>query len=319
VLAAAALVATGCAPADAGGDRADSLAAAGKAKASAQGSWLRERIGSAGDEDWYRFDVSNAGHHLVTLGELPADYDLHVFTGSGRAVASSTRDGRAYEDVYAELRAGSYYVRVRGSARSKATYALQFRRLPDTLHVVSRRLKRHGSALDVHAMLLNNTASWREVSSITLIYKNAAGMVVGRAPATLHVRGPIAPRHLMPFGLADAAVPRAASSYSFDVVSTVTASPGSAAVRGVRLGEATDREITGVGRSYNGTATNVTSSTLRGVVVFVVRYDDLGGIHDFTVAPLPPIAAGNAARYRAPMLGSAPNRVLRFAYVNTGP
>jgi hypothetical protein len=99
-----------------------------------------------GDEDWYRFDVTTAGHHLVTLGSLPADYDLHVFTGSGRAVGSSTRDGRSYEDVYAQLGAGSYYVRVRGSARSKTTYALQFRRLPDTLHVVSRRLKRHGSA-----------------------------------------------------------------------------------------------------------------------------------------------------------------------------
>jgi hypothetical protein len=184
---------------------------------------------------------------------------------------------------------------------------------------VSRRLQRHGSALDVHAMLLNNTASWRQVSSITLLYKNAAGTVVGRAPATLHVRGPIAPRHLMPFGLADAGVPRAATSYSFDVVSTVTASPGPEAVGGVRLGAATDQEIAGVGRSYAGTATNVTSSTLRGVVVFVVRYDDLGVIHDFTVAPLPPIGAGNTVRYRAPMLGSAPNRVLRVAYVNTGP
>jgi hypothetical protein len=310
------LLVAACTPTESKSDRPDSFDAAEKARPSTQGQWLRERLSKTDDEDWYRFDVVRAGQHLVTLGGLPANYDLELYSASGSRLDASTRSGTTYEDFYRALRPGTYYARVvaAGKTRAKGTYALQFRRLPDTVHVLTRRVRRQGRAIDVHGLLLNNTGQWRNVQQLTLLYVARSGAVLGRTSASLHVRGPVPPYRSMPFGVAAAAVPAGTASYGFEVATTITSAPAPDPRTSLEVSAPADASLPDVGRVYSGTVTNVGTAPVSGGLVFVVRYDSYGAIHDFTVATVPQLAPGRSTRYRAPMLRAKVNRVVRWAY-----
>jgi hypothetical protein len=70
-------------------------------------------INPSGDVDFYRFVITTAGTITVTLGTLPADYDLRLYRNNSQ-VASSSNGGTTSETINYTATAGTYYARVVG-------------------------------------------------------------------------------------------------------------------------------------------------------------------------------------------------------------
>jgi hypothetical protein len=84
-------------------------------------------IAPEGDVDWYRFQLTETLRLRVTLADLPADFDLYVFDGSGQFRWASTWGHRLPEEVVVRVPAGVYYVRLAGYAGAwdgEGTYRL---------------------------------------------------------------------------------------------------------------------------------------------------------------------------------------------------
>jgi hypothetical protein len=72
-------------------------------------------IGASGDNDYYRFTTDQVGTINVTLGNLPADYDVRLLNSGGTQLAISQAGGTSSESiVYSNAAAGTYYVYVYG-------------------------------------------------------------------------------------------------------------------------------------------------------------------------------------------------------------
>jgi hypothetical protein len=78
---------------------------------------LRFLINSAGDEDWFRFYLPADGVIEVELNDLPANYDLYVYSASYSQVSGkSTNNGRENEKVILrDAPIDDYYIRVVGA------------------------------------------------------------------------------------------------------------------------------------------------------------------------------------------------------------
>ena len=70
-------------------------------------------ISPSGDNDYYGFTITTGGTITVTLGTLPADYDLKLYNGSS-VVATSANSGTASETINYTAAAGTYYAKVYG-------------------------------------------------------------------------------------------------------------------------------------------------------------------------------------------------------------
>lgn len=79
------------------------------------------QIGSATDHDYYKFTLTQNSVAIVRLQNLPADYNLLLYNGSGTLIASSTNTGTANEGLETELAPGSYYARVVSAAGAFST------------------------------------------------------------------------------------------------------------------------------------------------------------------------------------------------------
>jgi len=73
-------------------------------------------IAPTGDVDWYRFELTESMRLRIQLVDLPADYDLYVFDGSGRFRWASTWGRQLPEEVVVRVPAGVYYLRLDGYA-----------------------------------------------------------------------------------------------------------------------------------------------------------------------------------------------------------
>ncbi len=154
------------------------------AAARTKNAWLTGTIGSATDVDWYRFTVSTGTRAIVTLGNLPANYELRVYSGCSTLVRSSNCPGRQFEDVYAYLAAGSYFARVSGvaGASSTSTYALRFRTVAWGLPILSSTTWTDSSGyLHIAGEVLNNTAESRRWVQVNASLLNADGATIGSA------------------------------------------------------------------------------------------------------------------------------------------
>ena len=147
-------------------------------------SWLSDSIATASDVDWYKFTVASGTRGLVTLGNLPADYDLRVYAGCTTHLATSARSGRQFEEVYRYFGPGTYFARVasHAGAASAATYALKFRTLAWGLPVLSSTTWTDASGyLHVAGEVLNNTAEPRRWIQLDATLLNGTGATVGSA------------------------------------------------------------------------------------------------------------------------------------------
>jgi len=76
---------------------------------------LRYFLTSEDDEDWFRFQVEEAGNIEILLTSLPTNYDLYVYDVAEQLLASSTQDEKAAETLLLKnIFPGNYYVRVIG-------------------------------------------------------------------------------------------------------------------------------------------------------------------------------------------------------------
>ena len=73
-------------------------------------------IAPAGDGDWYRFELTETMRLRIQLADLPADFDLYIFDGSGQFLWASTWGRQLPEEVVVRVPAGVYYVRLVGYA-----------------------------------------------------------------------------------------------------------------------------------------------------------------------------------------------------------
>ncbi|MEO8109751.1 MAG: fibronectin type III domain-containing protein [Ginsengibacter sp.] len=90
---------------------------------------INAQISSSGDEDYYRFSNSPGQSKIkVTLTNLPADYDLQLYTKTGFVTRTSQNTGTKDEAVILNtINSGSYVVRVystAGASNSSQCYTL---------------------------------------------------------------------------------------------------------------------------------------------------------------------------------------------------
>ncbi len=79
-------------------------------------------INASGDIDNYKFVITTAGTITITLGTLPADYDLKLLNSAGTLVAISQNGSTTAETITYAAAAGTYYAQVYGySTASNAT------------------------------------------------------------------------------------------------------------------------------------------------------------------------------------------------------
>jgi bacillolysin len=71
-------------------------------------------INPAGDIDNYKFVITTAGTITVTLGTLPADYDLKLLNSAGTQVGISQNGSTTAESISYTAAAGTYYAQVYG-------------------------------------------------------------------------------------------------------------------------------------------------------------------------------------------------------------
>ncbi len=191
---------------------------------------IADTISSSTDVDWFRFTTTSAAWTLVTLGGLPADFDLSVYSTCSTLVATSHRSGTAYDEVYAYLGAGTYRVKVVGyaGAHSTTAYALRFRPLAWGVQVLSYSTFVDSSGY-VHVVgeVLNNTAEHRRWIEIDASYLNAAGATAGTGVGYAK-RSTLAPRSRSPFEI----VTRRPTGYARATARVCTPGAGGTCVSG---------------------------------------------------------------------------------------
>ncbi|MCD4737823.1 MAG: PPC domain-containing protein [Anaerolineae bacterium] len=78
---------------------------------------IERTIAPSGDEDWFRFELTEEAEIKIELNGLPADYDLYLYTASGELLDASTHRGSSGERIHLRHQpAGFYYVQVVGYA-----------------------------------------------------------------------------------------------------------------------------------------------------------------------------------------------------------
>ncbi|RBL92874.1 peptidase [Chitinophaga flava] len=79
-------------------------------------------ISPSGDIDNYKFVITTGGTITITLGTLPADYDLKLLNSAGSQVAISQAGGTTSETISRTVTPGTYYAQVYGySGANSAT------------------------------------------------------------------------------------------------------------------------------------------------------------------------------------------------------
>ena len=69
-------------------------------------------VNPAGDNDYYKFIITNGGTITITLTTLPRNYQLSLLNSAGTELQSSTNGGSNSETINATVVAGTYYARV---------------------------------------------------------------------------------------------------------------------------------------------------------------------------------------------------------------
>jgi hypothetical protein len=74
---------------------------------------IKGLINTSSDNDYYKFVITTGGTITVTLGTLPADYDLRLYRNNSQ-VGSSSNGSTTSETINYTATAGTYYARVFG-------------------------------------------------------------------------------------------------------------------------------------------------------------------------------------------------------------
>ncbi len=89
---------------------------------------VKGTLSSSTDQDHYKFVITTGGTITITLGTLPADYDLRLLNSAGTQVAISQNGGTTAETINYTAAAGTYNVRVygyNGASNASSCYTLK--------------------------------------------------------------------------------------------------------------------------------------------------------------------------------------------------
>ena len=267
-------------------DRPDALAAARTARVERQGAWLRESL-PAGDVDVFRFQLKKAAPVQVTLGALPADYDLAVYTSSGHKLGASARKGVTFDEVWLRLPAGDVFAVVRRKRGAKAgTYSLRLRSFSPGVHTLSTR--RSAVPGEVVGEFYNATPQWHTVSELDVEWLDKKGRVAHTDVEPMDPAQWIRPWSRVPFlvrgglTLAQDQSYRAVRITPRLVTDTPTLPALSARITRTRT-YGPDPSGTAV-REYWGTVSTTSRTKVRDVRVYVCEYDASGTLQNLTKA-----------------------------------
>ena len=293
---------------------------------SARNTWITGAIGSSTDVDWYEFSVPAGTRAQVTLGTLPADYDLTVFRGCTTLVGASERSGRQFDEVYAYFGAGTYYARVRGfeGASSPSTYSLRFRTLAWGTPVLSSTTWTDGAGLlHVAGEVLNNTAEPRRWLQLDATLLNGDGTTIGSAVGYTRT-ATVAPWSRSPFEI----ITRKPTGFAKATVRVCTPS----STGGCLAGQVAPAPLGGLSvtpapsfldvngkRHYVGSVLNGGPSTAHLTTTLVTAYDAYGNVKGIAAGGTQPgkLAAGASGTYEIVGRGLAsPNRYVTTATGN---
>jgi hypothetical protein len=157
-------------------ERADTLDQARDDAAIAVKQVINERLNSSGDKDWFRYVIAGRTRAVVTLGSLPANYNLAVYREDGSRVAVSDHSGKGFERIYFTASAGTYYVRVASTkGSSNAPYRLWLRTLTGPLALQSYTVPPVDSDYPfIVAELVNTTGNWLRVAGSMVVNSMSA-------------------------------------------------------------------------------------------------------------------------------------------------
>lgn len=253
---------------------------------STQAAWLQESIGTATDVDWYRFATTASRTVLVTLGNLPVDYRLDLYSACATHLASSNRSGQQVEEIVRLLPAGTYRVRVSGvaGAYNAIQYRLKFRAFTPGMPVLSAVPFVVGSQLHLIGEVLNTTTGNRSAVKVTAkLYGSGdtlLGGLTGPAYRWIVPAGGRTPFHLV------TAVPPDFHHATFTVVSSValtapmgnlTVTPGAPSLDGSTL-------------HYPGSVANGNGFNVAEARVIVTAYNATGSVLTAGIVPTSPSA-----------------------------
>ncbi|MCW5899295.1 MAG: fibronectin type III domain-containing protein [Flavobacteriales bacterium] len=134
-------------------------------------------IASNTDVDYYRFTLGATSNISITLGNLPADFDLRLLNGSGSQLAISQAGGTTSESItYNNAAAGTYFIHVFGyNGAFSATQCYALNASATAVQTCNTPTGLAASGITASAA----TLSWNAVSGATgysLQYKlNSAG------------------------------------------------------------------------------------------------------------------------------------------------
>jgi hypothetical protein len=307
--------------ASAAADRPNSLAGASATAPVANGAYAKDTIGTAADEDWFRFDVPYATKVMATLGNLPANYSLSIHDSTGRLLRTSNRSGVTFENVLWTAPAkGTYYARVdaAGGYNPAEQYALRFRLIPKGLVVFSQyaSLQSNGH-VSIMADIVNTTSGWRKLQSVTVVLRDKDGKTLGYDLTSLS-------NIVLPPG-------------GVSKINSATVVPAPAGFAKVLLKPAwvdaparTEPKLsvhqTGSGKdatglpTYQGRVSTTSPTPVENAVIEVSDYDTYGNVRLTQGFVLPTIPANGSVNYDvtqnwAPFYAPNPNRVAIMSYV----
>lgn len=82
-------------------------------------------LGGSNREDLYRFKLGRSSNLDITLNLLKTNVNLQLFNSDRRLIRASTQRGTASEEIFADLKPGSYFLRVYTKSYRFTRYQLQ--------------------------------------------------------------------------------------------------------------------------------------------------------------------------------------------------
>ena len=257
-----------------GPDRSNSCASS-PAPAIPSGTWLPGRFGSAGDVDWYRFKLTSTTRVRLILGDLTAGGRMTLYSGCTKVLEVSDQRGTAPELIIRRLPAGSYAVRLAGSGGTASpAYSLLMQRMPNTVHVLSARVRTDGGSFRLVGEIYNNTSRWVGPVTVTArLYDVNHRLLTTRSVKTILSYIPAYGR--VPFSIDGPPVP-GYRGVSFSISARATSK-----ALGTPTITSTTSTVNSAGqRLVNGTVKNPYSRTTTSFGVAVTLYDGRANVLD---------------------------------------
>ena len=272
-------------------DAPNTCAGAKAAAVRGQGVWQQEQIFRGGDVDWFKFHKGSTGHALVTLGAMPANYNLTIHNASCQQIASA-KDAPGFEQIYRNLTPGTYFARVAGAsnaANSVTRYSLRFESLPGGVFVLNAARWTAGGQMNIAGVVLNNTFDRRRMVRITVRFHNASNGVIG-SDSALAMLPNVGSHQQAPFRITGPAMG------GVHHVTYVVTSIKTSAVPVTHLQVSLDAPaINGGVRHQRGDLKNNNSFTVHNAKTAIAIFDNLGRVINTRQVAVSPATLANGA------------------------